>query len=103
MELYLHFPNVSMAWYLSNRYFFIEWYLVKHIDYFTITFTDAMVSHHHRVQTGSGAHPASYANSYWVLLLRGVKLTSHLHIVSRLRMCGAIPPLPICFHSVVLR
>jgi len=25
---------------------------------------------------------------------RGVKLTTHLHQVRRLRMCGAIPPLP---------
>jgi hypothetical protein len=25
---------------------------------------------------------------------RSVKLTSHLHLVPRLRMCGAIPPLP---------
>jgi hypothetical protein len=29
---------------------------------------------------------------------RGVKLTTHLHLASRLRMCGAIPPL----HGVML-
>jgi hypothetical protein len=26
-----------------------------------------------------------------------VKLTTHLHLVSRLRMCGAIPSLPSIF------
>jgi hypothetical protein len=33
----------------------------------------------------------------WVLgeLSLGVKLTSHFHLVLRLRMCGAIPPLLI--------
>jgi hypothetical protein len=31
-----------------------------------------------------------------------VKLTTHLHLVPRLRMRGAIPPLPIRVHSVVL-
>jgi hypothetical protein len=44
---------------------------------------------HHRVQNGSGAHPASYPMG-----TRGVKLTTHLHLVPRSRMCGAIPPLP---------
>jgi hypothetical protein len=32
----------------------------------------------------------------------GVKLTSHLHVVPRLRMRGAILPLPIYLHGVVL-
>jgi hypothetical protein len=30
----------------------------------------------------------------WVKGVRGVKLTTHLHLVQRLRMRGAIPPLP---------
>jgi hypothetical protein len=29
--------------------------------------------------------------------IRGVKLTSHVHLVARLRMRGAIPPLPEYF------
>jgi hypothetical protein len=32
---------------------------------------------HHRIQNGSGAHPASY------LMGRGVKLSTHLHLVPR--------------------
>jgi hypothetical protein len=31
----------------------------------------------------------------------GVKLTTHLHLVSRLRMRGAIPPLPLHLHVEV--
>jgi hypothetical protein len=57
---------------------------------------------HHRVQTGSGAHPASYPmgtrDSFpggWSG--RGVNLTTHLHLVPRSRMRGAIPPLQYAF------
>jgi hypothetical protein len=46
-----------------------------------------------RIQTGSGVHPASYAMGTGGSF-RGVKLTTHLHIMPRLRMRGAIPPLP---------
>jgi hypothetical protein len=53
---------------------------------------------HHRVHTGSGAHPASYPIGTRAISLRvkrrGVKLTTHLHLVLRSRMRGAIPPLP---------
>jgi len=50
-------------------------------------------------QTFSGAHP----DSYWVVTEfmsqgksgRGVKLTSDLHLLPRLRLSGAIPLLPI--------
>jgi hypothetical protein len=56
------------------------------------------VSLHHRVQTGSGAHPASYPMSTkgsfpQCKAAGGVKLTTHLHLVPRPRMCGPIPPL----------
>jgi hypothetical protein len=44
---------------------------------------------HYRIQNGSEAHPASYPKG-----TRGVKLTTHLHLVPRSRMHGAIPPLP---------
>jgi hypothetical protein len=54
---------------------------------------------HHRVQTGSGAHPASYptgtGGSFPGVKRRGVKLTTHLHLVPRLRMRGDIYPLPL--------
>jgi hypothetical protein len=33
----------------------------------------------------------------------GVKLNMVLHLVLRKRMCGAIPPSPICLHDVMLR
>jgi hypothetical protein len=32
-----------------------------------------------------------------------VKVTTHLHLVPRSTRCGAIPPLPIRLHGVVLR
>jgi hypothetical protein len=52
----------------------------------------------HRVQTGSGSHPASYPTGSGALSpgVRGwgVKLTTHLHLVPRLRKREAIPPLP---------
>jgi hypothetical protein len=40
------------------------------------------------IQTGSGAQPASYLMGNW-----GVKLTTYLHLLSRLRMRGVILPL----------
>jgi hypothetical protein len=48
------------------------------------------------VQTGSGAHPASYALMAGDFCPRGkgtgtCKLTTYLHIVPRLRMSGATP------------
>jgi hypothetical protein len=46
----------------------------------------------HRVQIGRGAHPASYptgtGDCCW-----GAELTTHLHLVQRLRICVTIPPL----------
>jgi hypothetical protein len=50
------------------------------------------------VQTSPGAHPVFFFNGYrgfhgysgW-----GVKLTTHLHLVPRLRMIGAMPLLPL--------
>jgi hypothetical protein len=56
----------------------------------------------HHVQTGSGAHPASYpvgigVLGYWELSDQGMKLTIHLLLVLSLRMQGAIPPLPQYF------
>jgi hypothetical protein len=55
-------------------------------------------------QTSSGAHPSSYPIIQWVpgVLSPGVKrsrgmtLTTHPHLVPRLSMIGAIPPLPPC-------
>jgi len=54
------------------------------------------------VQTGCGTHPASYSVGTVVLSQgsssRGVNLNTHLHLVSRLRVDGAIPPLPLYHH-----
>jgi len=47
------------------------------------------------VQMGSGKQAASYFGSDDA----GVKLTSRLHLVPRLRMSGSILPFPIRFHS----
>jgi hypothetical protein len=56
-------------------------------------------SPHHRTQTGSGAHPASYTmgtrDSFHGCKAAGVvKLTTHLHLMPRSRVRGSIPPLP---------
>jgi hypothetical protein len=53
----------------------------------------------HRVRTGSGTHPASYPTRTGRSFPEGqsgrdVTLTAQLHLVPRLKMCGAITPLP---------
>jgi hypothetical protein len=53
---------------------------------------------HHRVQTGSGAQstscPVGTRGSFpGGLSGRGVKLTTHIHLVPKSRMRGAVPPL----------
>jgi hypothetical protein len=53
-------------------------------------------SFHHDFQTCTGAHPASYpmgARDSCGQNGQGVKLTTHLHLVRRSRMHGAVPPL----------
>jgi hypothetical protein len=60
---------------------------------------------HHRVQTGSGAHPFSYplcAGGPRGQSVRAVKVTTHLHLLPSLRMRGSIPPLSLWLHGVVL-
>jgi hypothetical protein len=54
---------------------------------------DGNFSLHHRVQTSSGAHPASYPVGTGAVSLR-VKLTTPLHLVPRSRVRGAIRPFP---------
>jgi hypothetical protein len=49
---------------------------------------------HHPVQNGSGTHPASYPMGTRGSSGRGVKLTTHLHLVPRSRVSGTILPLP---------
>jgi hypothetical protein len=55
----------------------------------------------HSVQTGSGAHPAYTIQ--WVprALSRGVKQTTHLRLVRRLRMLGAMLPYPDDVHHYI--
>jgi hypothetical protein len=55
----------------------------------------------HNVQTGSGAHWSSYTMGTGDFP-RGVKLTTHLHLVPRLRMVELFLCSPICFHGMVL-
>jgi hypothetical protein len=56
---------------------------------------DGNFSLHYSVPNGSGAHPASYpmGTGGWKQSGQGVKLTTHLHLVPRSGMRGAIPPL----------
>jgi len=60
---------------------------------------------HQNVETGSGTHLTSYSVStvvlYWQLSGRGVKLTDHLHLMSRLRMSRGKPP--ILLHAFVVK
>jgi hypothetical protein len=49
---------------------------------------------HHRIKNGSVTHQASYRMGTRGGAGRGVKLTTHLHVVPRSRMRGARPPLP---------
>jgi ABC-type branched-subunit amino acid transport system permease subunit len=65
---------------------------------------DGIFSLCHHIHTGSGAYPAAYPmdtvgkeDRPWAM-----KLTTHLHLVPRLRMHGAIPLPPIHPHGVVL-
>jgi len=51
----------------------------------------------HRVQAGSGVYPASYptdTGGSYPQGYSGSKLTTHLHPDLKLRVSGAIPPLP---------
>jgi hypothetical protein len=54
----------------------------------------------HVIQTGSGAHPASYPMARGVK--RPVRETDHLQIMSRSRKCGSIIHSPIRLHYAVL-
>jgi hypothetical protein len=61
----------------------------------------------HIVQTVSEAHPASYPMGYlglfpWGQSGRGVKLSTHLHLVPRSRMVELNLHSPIYLHSIVL-
>jgi hypothetical protein len=50
-----------------------------------------------------GAHPALYPVGTGGLFPRRVKLTTHLHLVPRLRIRGgALLPLPIRLHGLVI-
>jgi len=48
----------------------------------------------HHVQTGSRAHPASYPVVISPEVKRPERVTTHFRLVSRLRIRGAISPLP---------
>jgi hypothetical protein len=61
----------------------------------------------HVVQTGSGAHPASYPVGTWGFFPGGksgkdVKLTTHLHLLPKSRMVELYLHSPIRLHGIVL-
>jgi hypothetical protein len=64
-----------------------------------ITHKDEMSSVRHRVQTGSGTHPASYPMGTGG---KAVRVSSWPLTVPRLRICGVILPSSIRLHGVVL-
>jgi hypothetical protein len=57
-----------------------------------------------RTALGPTQPPIQWVTGFLSLGLngRGVKLIIHLHLLPRSRMRGAIPPLPIRLHGVVL-
>jgi hypothetical protein len=64
--------------------------------------TVSFANPHHRVQNGSGAHPASYPmgtrGSFPGVKRPGVKLTTHLHLVPRSKNEGnytSTPPIRV--------
>jgi hypothetical protein len=54
---------------------------------------------HHRVQNGSVVHPAypmgARGSFFWKYIDWGANLTTHMHLVIRIRMRGVIPLLPV--------
>jgi len=57
---------------------------------------------HHCIQTSNGAYPASYPKVNGGSFPRGTNgqdiiVTTHLHLVPRLRVSGSIPPPPNIF------
>jgi hypothetical protein len=96
-------PALKLMWYVTRTIMTMYWRYVEAkiaLDYglddrgSTVRFPagDGNSSLHHRVQTGSGAHPASYPMGARGSFL-GSKLTTHLHLVPRSRMRGGISPL----------
>jgi hypothetical protein len=67
-----------------------------------VRFPAENISLHHRVQNGSGAHPASYPMATRGSFL-GREADHHLHLVPRSKNeWSYTPTLPICIHGVVL-
>jgi len=55
---------------------------------------DGIFTPPHNIQTGSKPYPTSYPMVIGGKVAGDVKLTTHLHLVRRLGMRGAIPPVP---------
>jgi hypothetical protein len=92
-------------WSGHNRYsgaVIAQWYSARRRTWWSGVLVPAGTenfSPHHRVQTGSGTHPASYpmgarGSFPGAKASEASKLTTHLHLVPRSRMRGAITPLP---------
>jgi hypothetical protein len=60
-------------------------------------------SHRRRVQTGSGAHPVGIGAVSLEVKRKGMKLTTHLHLLPRSKNAWSYASTPaIRFHNVVL-
>jgi hypothetical protein len=56
----------------------------------------------HSIQSGSGTHPASCPMNNWGSFSRDkvtriMKLATHLHLLPRIRILAAVPPLPYTY------
>jgi hypothetical protein len=87
-------PQVSSRILYKSKSFILTIFLFFSLHHNARTF----FFFNHRVQTGSGAHqpPIQWVPVLfpWGLGGRGVKLTTHLHLVPRSKIREAIPPLP---------
>jgi hypothetical protein len=94
MDSSVGMPTRVWAGRLWNCGSIVVWFLVEARDFSPI----------HNVQTGYGAHPASYMMNTGPCFhgVRGVKLTTRLHLVPKLKVVELYLRSPLHFWGVVL-
>jgi hypothetical protein len=86
----------ATAWSLSSSVNIVTGLRIERWE-FNSRLWQGFFSLRHRIWTGSGAYPAFFPMGYEGSFPEGgsdldVKMTTHLHLVTRLRMNGAIYP-----------
>jgi hypothetical protein len=93
--------RTSQTWRRDSSVSLVTWLRAGRAEFGSLENT----SFRHNIQTGSGVHPASCPLSTWDLSsgsTADAKPVIHNRLVKRLRMHGAIPPLLIRKHCLVL-